>query len=200
MEKHFITGNEYIILHAGAHFLSGIRNRRRTSLYFLLAIHLLSNRTLHLHILRRPSPSQTAPSTHNHYIFDHLRLQGLPFYSHVTDVSPKATSFRSFISCTNKKKRSQRTNGRSIVFFGYFSTRKGGFSICFTKAYTIFAISGVRRGLGDKGGILGIFSPALASIERTNIVGCLLLDFHTANIAYASNHESAGGDCFFHGF
>lgn len=85
-------------------------------------------------------------------------------------------------------------------FFGYFSTRKGGFSICFTKAYTIFAISGVRRGLGDKGGILGIFSPALASIERTNIVGCLLLDFHTANIAYASNHESAGGDCFFHGF
>lgn len=37
MEKHFITGNEYIILHAGAHFLSGIRNRRRTSLYFLFS-------------------------------------------------------------------------------------------------------------------------------------------------------------------
>lgn len=49
------------------------------------------------------------------------------------------------------------------------------------------------------GGILGIFSPASASIERTNIVGFLLLDFHTANIACASNHESArgGGGRFF---
>lgn len=54
-------------------------------------------------------------------------------------------------------------------------------------------------GLGNKGGILGIFSPASASIERTNIVGFLLLDFHTANIACASNHESArgGGGRFF---
>lgn len=53
-----------------------------------------------------------------------------------------------------------------------------------------------------------IFSPALASIERTSIVGLLLSDFHTAIIASASNHESAGGagDEFFflfflfHGF
>lgn len=38
-----------------------------------------------------------------------------------------------------------------------------------------------------------VFSPALASIERTGIVGLLLSDFHTAIIASASNHESAGG-------
>lgn len=87
-----------------------------------------------------------------------------------------------------------------FFFLVIFPRGREGVSICFTKAYTIFAISGLGRGLGNKGGILGTFSPALASIERTNIVGFLLLDFHTANIAYASNHESAGGEGFFHGF
>lgn len=77
-----------------------------------------------------------------------------------------------------QKKKSQRTNGRSSFLLLFFHK---GVSVCFTKAYTIFAISGAR--LGDKGGILGIFSPALASIERTNIVGFLLLDFKSANIA-----------------
>lgn len=46
-----------------------------------------------------------------------------------------------------------------------------------------------------------VFSPALASIERTGIVGLLLSDFHTAIIASVSNHESAwgggGGRIFF---
>lgn len=48
-----------------------------------------------------------------------------------------------------------------VIFFLLlsFSSYKEGFQFVFTKAYTTFAISGVRRGLGDKGGIFGIFFP-----------------------------------------
>lgn len=41
----------------------------------------------------------------------------------------------------------------------------------FTKAYTTFAIPGVRRGLRDKGGILGIFFPCIGIIRNNKHSG-----------------------------
>lgn len=84
-----------------------------------------------------------------------------------------------------------------LVIFFFFA--RGGFQFVFIKAYTTFAISGVRRGLGDKGGILGIFFPCIGINKRTNIVGLLLSDSFTANIAQITSRQG-GGDGFFHAF
>lgn len=106
------------------------------------------------------------------FFFEHLRLQGF-FFS--LKCITKSNIIRSFISCTNKKKkRSQRTNGREYCFFFFFlfwlfsHKGRGVFPICFTEAYTIFATLGVRRGLGNKGGILWIFIFPCIGINRKN--------------------------------
>lgn len=79
-----------------------------------------------------------------------------------------------------------------VIFFlvNFFFTR-GGFQFVFIKAYTTFAISGVRRGLGDKGGILGIFFPCIGINRKNKHSGSSAFGFLYSE--YCSNHESAGG-------
>lgn len=73
-----------------------------------------------------------------------------------------------------KKKGPSGPMGGVMFFLGgegvfiFIFLYKGGFQFVFTKAYTTFAISGVRRGLGDKGGIFGIYFFPCIGINRKN--------------------------------
>lgn len=78
-----------------------------------------------------------------------------------------------------------------VIFFLVIFFTRGGFQFVFIKAYTTFAISGMRRGLGDKGGILGIFFPCIGINRKNKHSGSSAFGFLYSE--YCSNHESAGG-------
>lgn len=150
-EIHFITTDEYILLHARAQLLSGIRNRRRTFLPFLLSINtsLLQSGLTYFtllgghHYFRQPLRSIITISLS---VYDFKAL----FFSPLTrrQCITKSNIVRSLFHVRTKKKGPSGPMGGVLFFGGLYFHKEGRVFNLFTKAYTISATSGVRRGSG----------------------------------------------------